>query len=179
MRHAPFHMAGHRYYAFEESGAGPAGERLRARFFALDTSRLDSAQRDWLRRELASGDADWKICFFHHPVYSAGRYATGWLRRQLEPLLVRGGADVAFSGHDHIYVRLKPQNGVQYFVSGGASAVRTGDFRPSAVAERGYDADLSFMLLEIAGDGLHFQTIARSGETVDAGVVRKPAAARR
>jgi len=152
--------------------------RRRARFFAVDTTRFDATQRAWLERELSSSEADWKICFFHHPLYTAGRYATWWRRRALEPLLVRHGADVVFSGHDHLYARMRPQGGVQYFVSGGAGSVRTGDFRPSALAARGYDADLHFMLVEIAGDALYFQAITRTGRTVDAGVVRREAPSR-
>jgi hypothetical protein len=170
--YVPFHMGGHRYYSFEKTGGLAAG-RPRARFLALDTNRLDAAQRSWLARELASGRADWTICFFHHPVYSAGRYATWWLRRQLEPLLVRGGVDAVFSGHDHLYARLEPQNGVQYFVSGGGSSVRAADFRPGGIAVRGYDADLHFVLVEITRDALHFQAVSRTGQTVDAGLIRR------
>lgn len=171
-RHYPaFNMGGHRYYTFEKTGGLVA--RTRARFFGLDTTSLDAGQRSWLARELSSSQADWKICFFHHPLYTAGRYATWWWRRRLEPLLVRNGAQVVFSGHDHLYARMRPQSGVQYFVSGGAGSVRTGDFRPSRQAARGYDADLHFMLVEIAGDRLHFQATTRTGRTVDAGVVRR------
>ncbi|HYG81554.1 MAG TPA: hypothetical protein VD861_14255 [Pyrinomonadaceae bacterium] len=36
---------------------------------------------------------------------------------------------------------------------------------------KAYDTDMSFMLLEVAGDELHFQCINRLGETVDSGVV--------
>ena len=39
----------------------------------------------------------------------------------------------------------------------------------------GYDQDLSFMLMEIEGDQLHFQVIARNGTTVDSGVIERPA----
>ena len=38
---------------------------------------------------------------------------------------------------------------------------------------RGFDTDYSFMLMEIAGDELYFQAISRTGQTVDAGVLRK------
>jgi predicted phosphodiesterase len=172
-RYPRFNMGGHRYYSFEKTGG--ILKRTRARFFALDTTGLDAPQRDWLARELAASEADWNICFFHHPLYTAGRYATWWWRRRLEPLLVQSGADVVFSGHDHLYVRMKPQGGIQYFVSGGAGSVRVGDFHPSPQAARGYDADLHFMLVEIAGDAMHFQAVNRTGQTVDAGVVRRQA----
>ena len=49
---------------------------------------------------------------------------------------------------------------------------------------KSFDRDRTFMLVEVAGDKLYFQTISRSGETVDAGEVTgqtqssKPAAGR-
>ena len=41
----------------------------------------------------------------------------------------------------------------------------------SPLTEKAYDKDMSFMLLEIAGDEMHFQVITRTGETVDSGVI--------
>ena len=38
-----------------------------------------------------------------------------------------------------------------------------------------YDRDLSFILMEIAGDTLHFQTVSRTGSTVDSGVILRAA----
>jgi hypothetical protein len=34
-----------------------------------------------------------------------------------------------------------------------------------------YDADMSFMLVEITKDSMHFQVISRTGATVDSGVL--------
>ena len=39
------------------------------------------------------------------------------------------GVQVVFSGHDHVYERLKPQRGIQYFVAGSGGQLRKGDFR--------------------------------------------------
>jgi hypothetical protein len=36
----------------------------------------------------------------------------------------------------------------------------------------GYDQDRSFMLVEVCGGELTFQTVSRSGKTVDSGVIR-------
>jgi predicted phosphodiesterase len=179
VRYPRFNMGGHRYYSFGVAGSGsPPGREPRARFFALDSTNLDAGQRAWLERELGASDADWNVCFFHHPVYTPGRYASWWWRRQLEPLLVRGGADVVFAGHDHLYARLRPQGGIQHFVSGGAGNVRAGDLRRDADLARGYDADLHFLLVEITRDALHFQAIGRTGQAVDAGVVHRDEQAR-
>ena len=42
------------------------------------------------------------------------------MRVTLEPLFVKYGVNVVYSGHDHVYERLKPQKGIYYFVSGSA-----------------------------------------------------------
>jgi hypothetical protein len=104
------------------------------------------------------------------------------LREVVEPLFVRYGVNVVFAGHEHFYERIKPQKGIYYFISGAGGKLRKGDVKKgSPLTEKAYDADMSFMLLEVSGDEMHFQCINRLGETVDSGVVfhqrRKAAAA--
>ena len=41
----------------------------------------------------------------------------------------------------------------------------------SALTEKAFDKDMSFMLIEIAKGEMHFQAISRTGETVDSGVI--------
>jgi len=38
---------------------------------------------------------------------------------------------------------------------------------------KGFDTDRAFMLVEVAGDELHFQTISRTGKTVDSDTLIK------
>ena len=33
---------------------------------------MDQAQLDWLEKELSGSKNNWKIAFFHHPLYSSG-----------------------------------------------------------------------------------------------------------
>ena len=47
--------------------------------------------------------------------------------------------------------------------------------RPTDQTAAYYDQDLSFMLVEIAGEDLFFQAMSRLGRTVDAGVIRRQA----
>ena len=56
-----FNMDGERYYTFA---------RGNVRFFAFDTNLLDQAQLAWIEEALKQSQAEWKICFFHHPLYS-------------------------------------------------------------------------------------------------------------
>jgi hypothetical protein len=172
-----FNMGGQRYYSFRrseislEGGIAGAG----ARFYALDSRSLDPEQIEWLRAGLKGSGSRWKIVFFHHPIYTSGRYQAGAraLRAALEPVLVDGEADVVLSGHEHFYERTKPQRGILYFVSGAAGSLRRGDIRDTELTAKGFDTDYSFMLMEASGDELFFQAIARSGETIDAGVITK------
>lgn len=169
-----FNMNGHRYYTFRRvAGLLPPVIGDHVQFFALDSVNLDAAQLSWFDRELSESQAEWKIAFFHHPIYSSGRYAMSSATRRvtLERVLVEHQVDVVFSGHEHLYERMAPQNGVVYFVAGASGSVRTGDLRPSGYQAYGYDRDLSFMLIEIAGDTLYFKTVNRLGETVDRGKI--------
>lgn len=165
----PFNMGGRTYYSV-------AAPKQSVRFFALESDYLTREQLAWLERELEASAEAWKIVFMHHPIYSSGRThgPNLSLRQALEPLFVRTGVAVVFAGHEHFYERLRPQQGVAYFISGGAGKLRRGDLRrPSALTAAGFDTDRHFMLVEIDGDRLHFEAVARTGETVDSGVIER------
>ena len=163
----PFNMGGQRYYSFKKGNAT---------FFALDSNYMDLAQLDWLERELSSTNTPWKICFMHHPLYSDGRYHGPDidLRAHLEPLFEKYGVNVVFSGHDHVYERLKPEHGINYFVLGNSGELRFRNLKASAEMAAGFDTDRSFMVVEIAGDKLYFQAVSRTGQVVDSGALDRP-----
>ena len=155
-----FNMDGERYYTFKKGNV---------HFVALDSDYMNPEQLEWLDQQLSSSNSRWKICFFHHPLYSSGRRhgPDDELREVLEPLFLRHGVDAVFSGHEHFYERLHPQNGIYYFISGAGAKLRRGNIRPTADTAAGFDSDRSFMLVEIAGDTMHVQTISRTGHVVD------------
>lgn len=165
----PWNMNGERYYTYTKKNV---------RFFVLDSDYIDPKQLDWLTGELKKSTDEWKIAYFHHPLYSsAGRHGSETdLRLVLEPLFVRYGVNAVFSGHDHVYERVKPQKGIYYFVSGAAGQLRKGDLRKSALTEAGYDLDMSFMLVEIDKDTMSIQAISRTGRTVDSATLPKQTA---
>ena len=162
-----FHMGGQRFYTFKPKAG--------VRFFALDSNYMDKPQLDWIEKELAASGSEWKICYFHHPLYSsASKHGSSLdLRALLEPIFVQGGVDAVFSGHDHAYERIKPQQGIHYFVSGAGGSLRKGNLRPEEFSAAGYDQDFEFMLIEIDGQDMYFQTVTRTGQTVDSGVIHK------
>jgi 3',5'-cyclic AMP phosphodiesterase CpdA len=170
----PFNMNGERFYTFKapRPGIGPRGS---VRFFALDSNYMSPEQLQWLEKELAASGSDWKIPFFHHPLYSSGEKhgSDTALRDELEPLFLKHGVDVVFSGHEHFYERLKPQKGITYFISGSAAKLRKGNIGETGLTAKGYDEGYAFVIVEIAGDELYFQTINAEGTTIDSGVVKR------
>jgi 3',5'-cyclic AMP phosphodiesterase CpdA len=166
LRYPAFNMGGARYYTYVKRNV---------RFFVIDSDLLDPQQLAWIQKALTNSMDDWKICYFHHPLYSDGKTHGSQveLRVTLEPLFIAHGVNVVFSGHDHIYERLKPQKGITYFVSGAGGQLRKGDVRRSEMTAAAFDQDCSFMLIEVAGDDLYFQAISRSGATVDSGTVHR------
>jgi hypothetical protein len=145
------------------------------RFFVLESNYMDSKQLQWFDRALRDAQEDWKIAYFHHPLYSSARRHGSEvdLRVLLEPMFVRYGVNVVFSGHDHVYERLRPQKGVNYFVAGSSGQLRIGDLRETTLTASGYDGDQVFMIVEIDGDRLWFQAITRTGRIVDSGTIER------
>jgi predicted phosphodiesterase len=164
----PFNMNGERYYSFKPNNSS-------VRFFALDSNYMDDKQLKWLEDQLTASGSDWKICFFHHPPYSSGE-AHGsdlTLREHLEPLFVKYGVNVVFTGHEHFYERIKPQKGIAYFIAGSSAKLREGNIAPSDLEAKGFDQGYTFMLVELAGDDLYYQTLSEKGVTIDSGSVHR------
>lgn len=168
-----FNMGGRAYYTFTK------GDGL-IEFFVLDSTRVDDEQLRWLDGTLAASKARWKIAYFHHPIYSSGKYHGSdiKLRKRLEPIFVRHKVAAVFSGHDHIYERTKPQQGVQYFVSGAGGRLRRGNInRRSPLFAAGNDELHSFMYVEVTFERFAFWSVDAEGNILDSGVLTKERAA--
>jgi predicted phosphodiesterase len=167
IRYKPFNMDGRKYYSFKPANG--------VRLFSLDSNYIDAKQIEWLDKELAASGSDWKITFFHHPLYSSGAtHGSADLQRSLlEPTFLKHGVDVAIMGHEHFYERIKPQKGIAYFILGSSSKLRKGDLQKSALTAYGNDRNYAFMLIEIVGDELYYQAINEKGTTLDSGSIRR------
>ena len=162
-----FNMEGKEYYRFKKGNVA---------FYALNSNYMDKKQVAWLESELAKDTSEWKVCFFHHAPYSSAKAhgSDAQLREVVEPIFVKYGVDVVLTGHDHVYERIKPQKGIHYFVTGAGGKLRSGDIdRSSQLTAKAYDRDMHFMLFEVFDDQMHFQTITRTGETIDTGIITR------
>jgi hypothetical protein len=163
----PYNMGGQRYYSFQKKDV---------EFFALDSNYMDPQQLTWLESQLKNSDAKWKICFFHHPMFTAATFHGPDLdlRKQLMPLFTKYGVNLILSGHEHVYEHVKPQSGVYLFVLGNSGELRFHNIRPqNDIDQVGFDIDRDFMMMEISCNELYFQTISRTGTTIDSGKLER------
>jgi predicted MPP superfamily phosphohydrolase len=70
---------------------------------------LDPSLVDWLRSDLRSTKAGWKIVSYHHPGFNSSKAHYDYqLWRLLSPLLEELGVDLVLNGHVHNYQRSVP-----------------------------------------------------------------------
>jgi 3',5'-cyclic AMP phosphodiesterase CpdA len=162
-------MDGKTYYSFKP-------DKQNVKFIALESDYLEPEQIEWLQKELEGSREDWKIPFFHHPPYSSGGRHGSHLRHRevLEPLFVKHNVSIVFTGHDHVYERVKPQQGIVYFVAGSGGKLRRGDIdRGTGITAVANARDRIFVACEIFGDELVFNAIAHTGQVIDSGIITR------
>jgi len=169
-----FNMGGRRYYNFVK------GDGL-IEFFALDSNEMTDEQLAWLEESLSRSTARWKVAYCHHSIYSSARMHKPYLklRNQLEPLYVKYGVNVVFSGHSHCYERVKPQKGVHYFVEGASGEIkrRTLD-RKNPLFDAGEDMINSFLMVEVDENEFKVEARGYDDRIIDFHVVKHSDAAR-
>lgn len=168
IKYEKFNMGGRRFYSFAK------GDGL-IEFFVLDTnetktSELKPEQLSWLEAGLKASTARWKVAYYHHSIYSSGRMHSPYtrLRGQLEPLFVKYRVNVVFSGHYHVYERIKPQNGVQYIVAGSGGKLMKGNLKKeSELTAFGNDQTQIFLLATVDEKQMQVRAITADGTEVD------------
>ena len=169
-----FHILGqYGYYSFasnEQANGNPL-----VMFICINSTRLlklgaDDAQIAWLSKSLTESKALWKIAYFHHPIYgpSGGHKAEKELKQGIEKILQAGGAQIVLSGHNHYYARLKPENGINYIISGGGGKDLVTPRNGEVVAKIG--KAYHFTYFEVYPDQMTFEAIPASGQALDQGM---------
>ena len=110
-------------------------------------------QRSWLECARGRSAAAWKIFVGHHPTYSAGNHCGGGsMKRELDPIMRRRGANIYFAGHDLSQQHIAHNNG-NYMVSGAGSKGprgRSNDYPSGSL--RKYQGEEGFASLRICGN---------------------------
>jgi hypothetical protein len=157
------------YFAYFGAAAGPAGSgyysfdlgpwhlvALNSNCWAVGGCGPGSPQYRWLAADLAAHPSRCTLAFWHHPLYTAGRYTGFPDVRPFWELLYAAGAEVVLNGHDHNYQRYAPMDphgrrdprGIREFVvgTGGRSLYR---LRPDPLAAREAATDRTFGVLRL------------------------------
>lgn len=70
---------------------------------------LDLGLVEWMKRDIGSSKADWKIVAFHHPGFNSSKAHYDYQQmRLLSPLFEELGVDMVFNSHVHNYQRSVP-----------------------------------------------------------------------
>jgi hypothetical protein len=136
-------------------------------FFAYDGSDVSQAQSEWLRSAVCSSKAAVKIIYGHQPPYSTGLHGSSLsVRGMVHPVARDCGARLVLSGHDHLYERSFPIEGVTYIVTGGGGAVTyacgTGEAWVATCLSRHH-----FLYIEVHGPTIHIEAVGTDGEVFD------------
>ena len=111
-----------------------------------------------------AGRIRWRIPFMHHPPYCAGPQHRNTDRMEsIVALFERGGVRACFSGHEHNFQHSRA-NGIDYFVSGAGSKIRSGT--PRRMEEAGtvtWAPTCHFLLVTIDGDRMVVRAIGDAG----------------
>lgn len=170
-----FHILGEKGYYWFSPAQEIDGKPL-ITFFVLNSERLlklnaDKEQIAWLSQSLNGSKAIWKVVYFHEPIYApgGGHEPAGDLKQGIEKIIDSAGVQLVLAGHDHFYARLKPQNGVNFIISGGGGRPLATP-RESQVTAK-IAREYHFVYFEVFPDQMVYTAINASGGTLDHGMI--------
>lgn len=141
----------------------------------------DSAQAAWLRDDLAQATTGNVVAYWHHPRWSTGLHGDTPEMATLWEILVRAGADVVLTGHDHDYQRFRAldargqpdPDGVRQFVVGtGGADLRSFSSSSPHVEHRDHDHH-GILALELRPCSYRWSFVsAEDAATLDSGTTR-------
>jgi predicted phosphodiesterase len=160
-----------RYYSFDWGNTHFVA--LDSELYHGDRGSNPEEQRDFLERDLATTRKRWTVAFLHRSPYGSSRHGGDEkVREDLEPLFVKHGVDLVFSGHDHVYERTVPITGVTYVVSGGGGRrlypAGNGELTASSVSVH------HAVLVRVSGSRLLLETLEVGGKVVDRSELYQP-----
>ena len=153
-----------RYYSFDWGGAHFIA--LDSELYYDDKGSTPEEQKVFLEQDLAATRKHWKVAFLHRSPYGSSRHGGDQkVREDLEPLFVKHGVHLVFSGHDHVYERTVPIRGVTYVVSGGGGRrlYRAGKSKWTAFSKSAHHA----VLVRVDGGHLSLEAVEAHGTVVD------------
>ncbi len=172
------------YFKYFGANAGPAGRGYYSydlgAWHVVSLNSVPNApswgkpQEEWLAKDLAASSSACKLAYWHHPYVSSGKnHGNGPHMRNLFAILYRHGADVAVSGHDHIYERFAPQDanakadarGIRQFIAGtgGELLYEIGTVKPNSEVRN--DTTHGVLKFTLRASGYDWEFIPIAGQS--------------
>ncbi|HAV61385.1 MAG TPA: hypothetical protein DCY13_03365 [Verrucomicrobiales bacterium] len=140
-------------------------------------------QHQWLTNDLAASTKPWKVLLFHVPMQtSANHRIDDWnlngvrdseeIREVLLPIAAAHGVQVTFSGHDHVFERFAPTNGVHTIITGGGGVGLYGFVERDAASVQFWRRH-HLTEVTVTGDRMEITAIDRYGEAFDSQVIHR------
>ena len=130
--------------------------------FLLDSNReffYLFSQRDWLKQQLASSDAKWKIVVLHHPLYSIRSKNNNLIQRWMFDDLIREyGVDLVLQGHEHAYARMTAHD--------AAGTAVTPVYTVSHLSPKSYRIEFDNRFDKFGSGSRYYQHVRSSGDTL-------------
>lgn len=144
----------------------------RLKVIVLDTATYfgpDSIQYRWLERELAS-TVRFKIVIMHVPPMSANALHTAIENQAaqniLVPLFRKHGVQAVFSGHEHLYERLRAE-GIYYITSGGGAPEQDDTREENEYREKLISGQPHFIEAAVYENRMDFRVFNTNGALLD------------
>ncbi|MFH1811358.1 MAG: DNRLRE domain-containing protein [Pseudomonadota bacterium] len=174
------------YFSHPASQSGSTDEK----WFALDYADLHVAtiamyddtgyqsgpQNTWLSADLAGAaqlaSVHWRIGLVHFAPWSLGGHVESEaadLRATLHPLYRDHGVPLVLGGHNHLYARYEPVDGVAYVTSGGGGApLHTDTYTPWSGASLATSAAVfQFLAIDVEPGAMTLRAVDSQGQLFD------------
>lgn len=178
---------------------GPEGEAFywfekgNCRFLMLDSSFFTKARQlamgmeewedakariaAWMRTSLEESEKTWNIAVVHHPVYGLHDVFTTSpeIRECWLPILKEGDVDLVLCGHQHVYMRSRPMDGIVYLmgVSGSRRSKYYSGANEPAYSETIYAGGPNYQIIRTTEDELTITAYNEKGSIIDAACISK------
>lgn len=127
-------------------------------------------QMEWLKSALSASQAQWKILFAHHPIYSGGGHGdTPELIANVLPLLHEHGVQAYFNGHDHDLQHLRAGKVDLFCTGAGSQHTPTFYTRHSQFAE----SCSGFTTVSLQPEKMEVRLVDKHGTTVHAATMAR------
>jgi len=145
--------------------------------------KVGDPQYQWLTNDLAQSSKPWKILLFHVPMETSSAHRFDDLdgnkipdrleiKEAILPIASRHGVQLIFAGHDHVYEKLNPTNGVHSIVTGGGGVGLYGltELDPSSAL---LWSRHHCVRVTIEGDTLETQALGLDGQVFDSMTIQR------